>query len=365
MQRYEQEKQEQKIYSVTDGISSFYTKREYLRNFNHFLYCSGLVDAETLVRQARDNPRLVESFIIEHVKHLAEKQKLTHKSIHVHCYAIFHFLEMNDISIINKKKINRFVPADESGHEDRAYTNEEIQQILSKCDERARVIVLLMASTGMRVGAVNTLRIKDLVKIPNYNLYKITVYPNSPKDRYYTFCSPECASAIDSYLQYRQRFGETIKPQTPLIREQFNIDDPFHISRPKPVKHDGVIYIIKQILKRSGQKKTGEIMQSNGFRKFAITQMIKAKADYDAREYLVGHKHSRGLGVNYDRTTEEDRLQEYLKALDMLTINSENRLRLQIHQMDAERSVEWQALKAEMAELKAVLDSLDKFRMKA
>ncbi len=101
MQRYEQEKQEQKIYSVTDGISSFYTKREYFRNFNHFLYCSGLVDAESLVRQARDSPRLVESLIIEHVKHLAEKQKLRHKSIHVHCYAIGQDSTDNLITLCN------------------------------------------------------------------------------------------------------------------------------------------------------------------------------------------------------------------------------------------------------------------------
>lgn len=343
------------IYSVTDGISSFYTKREYHRNFKHFLDCSGL-NPETLVKQAKDNPRFIESLIINHIRFLAEKQKLTHRSIHIHCYAIFHFLEMNDITTINKKKIKRFVPPDESTKDDRAYTHEEIADILLKCDERGKVVVLLMGSTGMRVGAIHTLQIKDLERIPEYNLYKISVYSNSPKDRYYTFCTPECAAAIDSYLQYRHLFGETpIKPLAPLVREQFNIDDPFHIQHPKPLKPDTTQYIMKQVLKRSG-KKTSEVMQTHGFRKFAITQMIKAKVDYSAREYLVGHKHSRGLDVNYDRTTEEDRLQEYLKAVDLLTINSEHRLKLQIHQMKAEHSAEWNQLKEQMAELKKVLE---------
>jgi integrase len=68
--------------------------------------------------------------------------------------------------------------------DDRAYNHEEIQQILLKCDERARVVILLMASTGMRVGALRPLHIKDLVKIEDYDLYRITVYTNSPKDRY-------------------------------------------------------------------------------------------------------------------------------------------------------------------------------------
>jgi hypothetical protein len=44
---------------------------------------------------------------------------------------------------------------------------------------------------------------------------------------------------------------------------------------------------------------------------------------------------SRGLDVNYDRTSEEDRLAEYLKAVDLLTINSENRLKKKIHQLES------------------------------
>lgn len=48
----------------------------------------------------------------------------------------------------------------------------------------------------------------------------------------------------------------------------------------------------------------------------------------------VGHKYSRGLDVNYDRTSEDDRLQEYLKAMDLLTISPENRLRKEIHDKD-------------------------------
>ena len=93
--------------------------------------------------------------------------------------------------------------------------------------------------------------------------------------------------------------------------------------------------------------------------------MIKAKLDYSAREYMVGHKVSRGLDVNYDRTTEEDRLSEYLKAVDLLTINSENRLKHKIYQLESQHSDEWNALKVEMAELKTVLDRQAKFSQKA
>ena len=336
------------IYSVTDGLSSKHTQKSYRKNFSWFLKTTRTTEQDLITQ----SPRTTESLIINHIKHLTE-QGLTYGSIKTHCFSIFHFFEMNDINL-NKRKVMRFLPPNEGYREDRAYTHEEIGQILNACDERSRVIVLLMASTGMRIGAIPVLQIGDLASIDKYNLYKITVYASSPKDRYYTFCTPECRKAIDSYLAYRERFGERIKPSSPLLREQFDIRDPFHATKPKPITEDSCFWTIKQLLKRAG--KVNNVKQSHGYRKFAITQIIKAKADYSTREYLVGHRGTTGLDIHYDRTSEEDRLTEYLKAVDLLTINPENRLRLQIHQMESEHSAEWKQLKEQMNELRDLLN---------
>lgn len=50
--------------------------------------------------------------------------------------------------------------------------------MLEKADQRCRVAILLMASTGMRVGAIPLLRIRNLERIEKYSLYKVTVYEN-------------------------------------------------------------------------------------------------------------------------------------------------------------------------------------------
>jgi hypothetical protein len=78
----------------------------------------------------------------------------------------------------------------------------------------------------MRVGALPGLRIGDIKKFEEHNLYLIWVYNNSRKDRYYTFCTPECAQAIDDYLAYRKRLGEEIKETNPLIRNKISVDNP-------------------------------------------------------------------------------------------------------------------------------------------
>lgn len=94
-------------------------------------------------------------------------------------------------------------------------------------------------------------------------------------------------------------------------------------------------------------------MRSYGLRKFYVSQMIKSKVDYNTREYLVGHKVSRGLDVNYDRTSEEDRLEEYAKAIDLLTIAPEYRLKKQIKELESVQAEELKQVKSQMEHLQS------------
>jgi integrase len=55
----------------------------------------------------------------------------------------------------------------------RAYTKEEIIKILSVADLRDRCIILLMISTGIRVGAIKSLKFKHLKRL------KEEIYPES------------------------------------------------------------------------------------------------------------------------------------------------------------------------------------------
>lgn len=192
----EQEQQpEPRIYDVTEGLKSHHTKRAYHLAFNHFLRTT--VKSDDLRTLLNTKQSVIESKIIDHIVYIKDVQKLSYLSIQVHLSGIFHFFEMNDYNL-NTKKIKRFMPEDESDHyaRDRPYSVKEIEQILSKCDSRSRVMVLLMVSTGMRIGGLRQLQIGDIKKIDEFSLYLIWVYNRSRKDRYYTFTTPECARAI-------------------------------------------------------------------------------------------------------------------------------------------------------------------------
>jgi integrase len=135
---------------------------------------------------------------------------LAPKSIGLYVAAIHKFYDMNDIITLNWKKIHSFEPEPESRSEDRPYTHREIAALLTKASPRDRAIILLIASSGMRVGAIPYLQIRDLQSIDKYQIYKITVYRKSTA-RYYVYCSPETKKEIDAYLSWRRRLGEQIR----------------------------------------------------------------------------------------------------------------------------------------------------------
>jgi integrase len=75
---------------------------------------------------------------------------------------------MNNV-ILNWKLIKKFVKlTQKTGNEiagkDRGYNHEEIQKILDFADQRLKTIFLMLASTGMRIGGLQVLKVGDLQK---------------------------------------------------------------------------------------------------------------------------------------------------------------------------------------------------------
>jgi site-specific recombinase XerD len=159
------------------------------------------------------------------------------------------FYEMNDITALNWKKIAKVMRPFRKAANDRPYSTSEIAKMLEKVDQRGRVILLLMCSSGIREGAVHSLKLAHLERVQD--VYKIVVYKNEP-DEYVTFCSIECAKAIDDYMDYRKRCGELIKPSAPLVREQFDKNNTEQAANPKNVKVGAIKNIIYHAINDSG-----------------------------------------------------------------------------------------------------------------
>jgi integrase len=254
------------------------------------------------------------------------------------------YYDLNEV-ILNKKKIYRYLGEEEKPIENRGYTREEIAKMLEVCDERVKALILLLASTGVRIRAIIDIKLEDLTNIPNYDLCRVKVYSDS-KQSYFVFITPEASKAINTYLGYRERNGDRLTPKSPLFRDQFDRNDPDSIHNVKPLKLRALERLISRTIEKSGlrtverqtelqHKEHGKIRKdvrlTTGFRKFFDTQLIYADVRPAIKEMFMGH--SIGLDDNYFKPNENDVLEEYLSAVDWLTINEENRLKKQVKEL--------------------------------
>ena len=366
-QRLEQTQQRQRqkrIFEVTEGIRSAKTAVVYQRIFKRFLNHIKIHDLEVLLDYSKTRPQIIKEMLVDYILYLRDEKpgnKLTRSSIKLHLAAILHFFQINNDDFnLTIRNFRIHLPSDEIvNNDDRLYTHAEILQILKACDIRSRLMILLLCSTGMRIGALRTLQMGDLA-LPESGLktegklsiYRIHVYART-RDKYFTFCTPECYNAIEEYLEYRRKSGETLTNKAPLIREQFNIDNPFTINAPKLLSDDAMRYIIKQVVQRSGvyNQSKREVHLSHGMRKFFMTQCEHAGMKSLNVEMLLGH--NVGLAGHYYRPAETDLLEDYMThAADSLTIDPNLRLQKQVTRLESEKSEEMARLKADLAKLR-------------
>ena len=326
-----------------EGLKSPVTKAAYSYALLKYMNYLKITNPDDLLIH-QDNPKIIQDQIVEYMIQLKNPpHSLRYATRSQYLAAVITYYDLNDVALSNKK-IYRYLGEEERPIENRGYTTEEIAKMLEICDERTRAMVLLLASTGIRIRAIIELKVEDLVMVPDYHLYQVRVYSDS-NQRYLTFTTPEAAKAIDVYLKYRERYGERLTPKSSLFRDQFDREDVVSIHDVKPLKLRTVERLISRTVEKSGIRTVERITELHsekgkirknvkltaGFRKFFDTQLIYARVEPRTKELFMGH--SIGLDDHYFTPGDTYVLQEYLKAVDNLTINEENRLRIKVEEL--------------------------------
>jgi integrase len=322
-----------RIYPVTEGIQSAQTADVYKRYFNHFLDYNNIHDIQVLLDFS---PKVIKQMLIDYILYLRDEKagkKLTKSSIKVRLSAVLYFFQINyDDFNLTLRNFKIHLPSDhkEAVGEDRPYTKEEIAQVLQNgCnnDLRSKVVILLLCGSGLRRGAVSSLRIEDLIPMEykGQNVYKVQVYART-RDKYFSFMTVESSKAVRDYLDYRQRYGEKITDKSPLIREQFNIGDHLRIKNPRFVSDKTIEYLINQVVTRSGVRKPGVVHLSHGMRKFFVSQCESSPMKSLHVSMLSGH--TTGIKKYYYKRKGREVLEDFMtNAAVALTISDEPRLK--------------------------------------
>ncbi len=143
------EEQSNAYYNFINSLHSESTKQSYKFCLEKFLnhYRIDLLSFLKLPQQ--DMTNLIIKYLVDRKVSSQYKNLIT--------ATLKHACEINDI-VLNWTKIKKFTNnSEKTGNEtngrDRGYTHEEIQKILEFSDQRLKTAFLILASTGIRIGA--------------------------------------------------------------------------------------------------------------------------------------------------------------------------------------------------------------------
>lgn len=280
-------------------------------------------------------------------KERVEREEITAATLYNFVKAIKLFCEMSDIPI-SWKRITRGLPKVRRFADDRAPTIEEIRKIVEYPDRRIKAIVYTMASSGIRLGAWDYLHWKDIQPIQKNGQTisaKVTVYAGT-EEEYFSFITPEAYHELEKWISYRKAVGEEIDKNSWAMRHLWNTKVGYHhgiATEPIKLKSSGIKTLIERSLKTQGirkksdlKKKRYEFQTDHGFRKWFKTRCELAGMRSINIEKIMGH--SIGISDSYYRATETELLEDYLKAIDFLTIKEENTLKRQVENLQIEKS---------------------------
>jgi len=317
------------------AIKSPLTKRNYEKDIRRFFESSEFEgtlkeQASAFTTKAKSDPQwataIINQFILSQ-KERVQAGEITDSRVANYYKPIRLFCEENDINL-NWKKLARRVPKGRRAANDRAPELQEIKTILTYPDRRIKPTILLMESSGCRIGSFDYLNWGNIEPIEKDGILlaaRIKIYAGT-NEEYSSFITPECYRAIKEYMDFRKSQGEKINKDSPVIRDLFHPD---HLGQgephlPKRLKSTGVKRLVEDALKATGLrttlakgKKRHDFQADHGFRKW-FKSVCERKMKSLHVEILLGH--GVGLADNYYRPQDSEMLDEYLKAVPELTI---------------------------------------------
>ena len=296
-----------------------------------------------------------------------KKDEISASTIRGYIHPIKLFYEAHDLPPINWRRITRALPKARKASNDRAPTREEIRKVIGAKDRRVKPIVLVMCSSGIRLGAWDYLRWKHVIPQKNDKTgeivaAKLIVYTEEYEE-YYSFITPEAYNALLDYMDFRALHGEKITDESWLMCDIWQTVD-IKIKRgkfglatsPKKLSSLAIKMALIRALYEQGVREAlpdgvrrHEWKGVHGFRKFFKTQAEQVMNHANV-ELLLGHT-SETLQRSYYKPTEKDVLADYLKAVDYLTIDyDKTTLKNQVAELTEKSKEDSYVIKSKLAE---------------
>ena len=184
-------------------------------------------------------------------------------------------------------------------------------------------------------------------------LLKLIIYAGEPEE-YYCFITPEAYTSLKNWMDYRYEAGEEITGESWLMRNMWQTTEFIYgakwglVKYPKKLESIGVKSLIERAIKSQGiikkplieNEKRREWKSVHRYRKYFKSHAEQVMKPIHV-EMLLGH--NIGLSGSYYKPTEKQILEDYLKAVDYLTIDktidSNNKFSKKIKELEEKNSM--------------------------
>ena len=321
-----------KIAAFAGKYSNKGTGYNYRHSIEAFLRCLKTPDGEDVDETAtyeyeallddylKDRKRNVGTDIKKFAKYLKEKSVSMQSARQQLTYAV-KFLRAHGVNIL-KEDIEDVKREAKGGAAtvDKVMTSEVICQALKSSDVRTRALILVLASSGMRIGESLSLDISDIDM--NTDPVMINIRPENTKTKKgrYTFITAEAREALTEYLAVRGDYVQSANRRIEQFKKAGKEATVNAGDRVFPLEDSSVNKIWETTLKRAGlysrDVKSGRNQyRIHSLRKFFISKLSLAGARTLA-EHLAGHEGY--LDASYRQVSPEFAAREYQKLQSVL-----------------------------------------------
>jgi integrase/recombinase XerD len=285
-------------------------------------------DAESLLFLGQSD---LDTLLQDYLFHL--KKTLSPNSIGPRLAAIGKFLIVND-KTFNSKKLKLLMPEKVKIQGGTAWQTGDLAKMIEFADTaKSKALIHVLAASGCRPGGLVSLKFKDVSDMPEG--CKALVFYAGSKWEYVGFIHHEAAKALDEYIEKRQTDGEMLR------QESFVFSSPSSLlTKPRSLTEKDIYAIVLNVVNKAGLKRTKQGHRYNipiitGIRKrFNTILKSNPNVSYAIAERLFDHRTN--LEAHYLDTPREKLFEEYKKAIQQLTIDEKERLRIENQKKDQE-----------------------------
>lgn len=325
-----------KVYTAIAGNrrrGSETTAEHYINYISFFVNYVGYEDPEVALLDMGsgkvDPQKKIDEFIDYALDEMPNKHKnqdskqkgRSHNTVRNYVFGVKKWFDQNDIKV-NWDKIEMPTGTEIKEH-DRAPSKEELRTLLAHClSSRDKAVIYCNTSCGLRINTLLSLTVGD-VDFSYPDIARFTVVrkagrkfgskrSGSSGSLFITWITSEAKQALQTYLEERERSGETVTKESPLFTDAYN--------KGTFITIDAYGKVWTRLLQRAGLAKKStnwHELHIHTLRKYFRSNCIGVDASY--REMWMGHK-GQYLDMSYFRAEEQRHLDEYRKIVQYLTI---------------------------------------------